>query len=125
MFVPGLQPVAAGMGAVNAAANGDPAGAVMNVAGLMNPGASTGAQTAGAPAITATGNPAGGVSAVSNAGIAQPNASLANTFSKILRGGQGATSVTPGVNRWQDVMQSDPRWMRMMSDAIYGARRTY
>ena len=35
MFVPGLQPIAAGLNAVNAAANGDPLGAVINGVGLV------------------------------------------------------------------------------------------
>ena len=35
MFVPGLRPIAAGLNAVNAVANGDPLGAVINGVGLV------------------------------------------------------------------------------------------
>lgn len=70
MFVPGMQPWAAAIGAAGALANGDPVGAAMN-AGLGFMGnklmGTTGTQSA--QGITATGNPPGGVSAVSNAGV--------------------------------------------------------
>jgi nucleoid-associated protein YgaU len=104
MFVPGLQPIAAGLSAINAAAQGDPIGAVTNAAGLVNPAPN--AAKAPAPA-------------------APPNASVANAISRIARGESGLTSITPGVSRWNDVRQGDPRWRELMGGAVYGAGRRY
>jgi hypothetical protein len=111
MFVPGMQPWAAAIGAGSALANGDPVGAAISAgsgiignqakgaavqaAPQMSPveqaiaeGTAMPARPLAAPVNPATGNPRGGLSAVSNMGInqeIQPNVSLAGTFSRLLQ----------------------------------------
>jgi hypothetical protein len=106
MFVPGMQPWAAAIGAANALAKGDPAGAALSAAGGFAGNGSQAARAAAAPAQAAMteaerlalASPSNAASLtnvtrdspVRQGGLIrtaapQANTSLANTFTNILR----------------------------------------
>jgi hypothetical protein len=144
MFVPGLQPWAAAIGAASSFANGDPAGAISNGMGLikgkapdmaapMAPIATPAEQEAlSRPGIgssltnvlqNAPSRQGGLIMNPSFQETAPQSPSFANVFAKYSGGAQGLPSVIPGRNQWMDVMQTDPRRQAMMQNMLFNTRR--
>jgi hypothetical protein len=146
--VPGLQPFAPYISAVGSLASGDPVGAVTSM--VTGPiGDAVKAGNAGKAVADAAGNtanaaladpsistsltnvlqqePGRGTGLIQSLPAAQESAGtgFANTFARarFMGGEPGAASVTPGVNPWLDVAQTDPRRQGIMRNILFNTRR--
>lgn len=82
-FVPGLQPVTAGLNAVNSAAKGDYAGAVKSAAGLVGGGASGAANAANTASNLSNSNQTRNTGTQANNAVSQYN-QLARPYQRSL-----------------------------------------